>query len=158
MFSFNRLLTFTAFNMMNSCFLVFYRNVNGKSCCLCGTEIISSWKASTLGMNCGCIHQIPSLWLVEIWFFVVYRDLMKFSPAHQSSVNIHRAKRVGLAILKKMEGQLENNWTFKRKEQAVCLGAKVNMKNGTLIQMDSQNLFDRLIVLVLMMSLENRTG
>ena len=28
-------------------------------------------------MNCGCYHKIPSLWLVEIWFVVVYRDLMK---------------------------------------------------------------------------------
>ena len=48
-------------------------------------------------------------------------------------------------ILKKMDGQLENNWTFKRKEQAVGLGAKVKMKNGTLIQMNPQNLFDRMI-------------
>ena len=57
----------------------------------------------------------------------------------------------------KMEGQLENNWTFKRKEQAVGLGAKVKMNNGTLIQMDHQNLFNRLIALDLVMSLENRT-
>ena len=67
--------------MMNSCFLGLTEMLTAKCCCLCGTEIISSWKASTLGMNCGCIHKIPSLWLVEIWFVVVYRDLMKSSLA-----------------------------------------------------------------------------
>ena len=42
-----------------------------------------------------------------------------------------------------------NEFTYKRKEQAVSTGTKVKQKDRTLLLIDPQNLFSRLIALAL---------
>ena len=73
------------------------------------------------------------------------------------SVNIFNAKEVGKAILAKMEGVSVKDFSFKRKEQAMSMGSKVKRKDGTILHIDPQNLFDRLIALALVSLLEYKT-
>ena len=74
-----------------------------------------------------------------------------------SAVNIYDAKDIGKGILKKMEGLPVKEFTFKRKEQAITMGSKIQRKDGSVIQINPQNLFDRLIALALVSSHEKET-
>ena len=64
-----------------------------------------------------------------------------------ATVNVDTAKVVGSRILDKMEGKTPANFLFKRIDQAVTLGSKNTAKiNGENIQVDTQLLFQRLIL------------
>ena len=58
-----------------------------------------------------------------------------------SAVNIYDAKAIGKGILKKIEGIPVKEFTFKRKEQAITMGSKIQRKDGSIMQINPQNLF-----------------
>ena len=70
------------------------------------------------------------------------------------SVNIFKAKDIGIAILARKESVSVKDATFKRKEQAVTMGTKVKRENGTILHIDPQNLFDRLIAVALVSTID----
>ena len=64
-----------------------------------------------------------------------------------TTVNVDIAKYVGNAILSSMEGISAAEYTFKRKNQAVTLDTKCQVRiNGATIQIDPQLLFQRLTI------------
>jgi hypothetical protein len=65
------------------------------------------------------------------------------------SVNIYLAKEVGNSIINNIIGQSVKTFSFKRKNQAITMGTKIKRKDGTILQINAQNLFDRLISMAL---------
>ena len=66
--------------------------------------------------------------------------------AHPST-NVENAKSIGTDIVNKREDVKVTEYTFKRKDQAVTLATKAAVKiDGDSIQVDTQLLFQRLIV------------
>ena len=64
-----------------------------------------------------------------------------------TTVNVDTAKDVGNAILSSMEGISVAEYTFKRKNQAVTLDTKCQVRiDGATIQLDPQLLFQRLTI------------
>ena len=62
-----------------------------------------------------------------------------------SSVDVDQAKTVGKAIIDDMKGQCVNEYTFRRKNQAVTMDMKSSIKiDGNTVQIDPQLLFQRL--------------
>ena len=61
-------------------------------------------------------------------------------------VNVDSAKNIGELIIADMEGKAVIDYTFKKKNQAVTLGSKQNVKvDGEEVHVDSQLLFQRLV-------------
>ena len=74
------------------------------------------------------------------------RNIATGVHAHPT-VNVDTAHSVGAAILKSMEGKTSDEHTFRRKDQIVTLGTKASIKiDGEEVQVDSQLLFQRLII------------
>lgn len=72
-----------------------------------------------------------------------------------SSVNVDKAKDIGLKILQKMDGANVAQYTFRRNDQAVTLGAKHGIKvDGENVQVAPELLFQRYIAAA--ESMENR--
>lgn len=92
-------------------------------------------------------------------FGLPHEKLENFVTGREASpsVNIFKAKDIGKAIIAKMEGISVKDFSFKRKDQAVSMGTKVKRKDGTILKCNPQNLFDRLIALTLVSTLETKT-
>jgi hypothetical protein len=73
------------------------------------------------------------------------------------SVNIYLAKEVGNSIINNIIGQSVKTFSFKRKNQAITMGTKIKRKDGTILQINAQNLFDRLISMALVCAAEDDT-
>ena len=59
-----------------------------------------------------------------------------------SSMNVDTARKLGLKILQKMEGENVAQYSFKRNEQAITLGAKHGVKvDGENVQVAPELLF-----------------
>ena len=65
----------------------------------------------------------------------------------EATVNIHSAKEVGHKILEVMTGEDVKHYSFKRKGQVVTMGLKIKRHDGTLQQVNPQELFHRLITM-----------
>ena len=66
--------------------------------------------------------------------------------AADSTVNAHDAKRVGANILEKMEGNSVETFTFRKKDQVICMGSRSSVKIGDeTVVVDPQLLFQRLL-------------
>ena len=64
-----------------------------------------------------------------------------------ASCNPHEARKVGEAILDKMEGQNAFDFVFRRKEQIERMGMKQLVVDGEKLKVDPQLLFQRLLIL-----------
>ena len=61
------------------------------------------------------------------------------------TVNVDSAENIGIDIISKMEGISADNFSFKRKDQAITLACKSSIKvDGELVQVDPQLLLQRL--------------
>ena len=63
-----------------------------------------------------------------------------------SCVNVDNAKTIGLQVIEDMENKNVSDYVFRKKNQAVTLGSKHNIKvDGEEVHVDSQLLFQRLV-------------
>ena len=93
-------------------------------------------------------------------FATGHNELENIVTGKQASpiVNVFAAQAIGKAMMDKMEGTAVKDFTFKRKDQAVTMASKIHRKDGTIIQINPQNLFDRLVALALVSSREKETN
>ena len=69
-----------------------------------------------------------------------------------SSVNVHHTKSIGNKIVEKAVGCMVKSYKFKRVDQAITMGSKIKRQDGTVQEVDPQELFDRLINLAFVCS------
>jgi hypothetical protein len=70
----------------------------------------------------------------------------------ESSVNVHHAKSIGNKVVEKAVGCMVKSYKFKRVDQAITMGSKIKRQDGTVQEVDPQELFDRLINLAFVCS------
>lgn len=68
------------------------------------------------------------------------------------TVNVHCAKDVGNKIIGKADGCSVKSYKLKRADQAITMGTKIKRQDGTMQEVDPQELFDRLINLAFVCS------
>ena len=74
------------------------------------------------------------------------QNLITGETAH-SSVNVDRAKEIGIAILKDMAGKRPTEYTFRKKAQSVTMNSKSSVTiNKEIVHIDPQLLFQRLLI------------
>ena len=76
----------------------------------------------------------------------VLHSISTGAHAH-STVNVDKARSVGIKILSSMEGATPADYTFKRSNQVVTMATKTSVKiDGATVHIDPQLLFQRLII------------
>ena len=58
------------------------------------------------------------------------------------TVNVHCVKSVGNKVIEKAEGCLVKSYKFKRAHQVMTMGSRVRRHDGTVQEVDPQELFD----------------